>query len=64
MHEGWKLKEIIEVENGVKAISEDGQSEKGSFLNGCNGLMSVSRALILAKYGISEELAPILDWCG
>ena len=61
VHKGWKLKEIIEPENGVEGISEDGQSGKGSFLNGCDGLMFVSRVLILAKYGMSEEVAPILN---
>lgn len=55
VHEGWKLKEIIESENGVEAASEDGRSEEGSFLIGCDGLKAVSRSLILAKHGISEE---------
>ena len=55
--EGWKLKEIIETENGVEAISEDGQREAGSFLIGCDGIKAVSRSLILAKHGVAEELA-------
>ena len=55
--EGWKLKEIVESEEGVQAISEDGRREMGSFLIGCDGLKAISRSLILAKHGISEEAA-------
>lgn len=55
VREGWKLKNIIETESGIEAISEDGQLERGSFLIGCDGIKSVSRSLILAKHGLPEE---------
>lgn len=57
VHEGWKLKDIVETPDGVEAVSEDGRVEKASFLVGCDGIKAVSRSLILAKHGIDEELA-------
>jgi salicylate hydroxylase len=57
VHEGWKLKDIVETAIGVEAISEDGRIEKASFLVGCDGIKAVSRTLILAKHGIHEEPA-------
>jgi salicylate hydroxylase len=57
VHEGWKLKDIIESEHGIEAISEDGRREEGSFLIGCNGIKAVSRSLILAKDALPDETA-------
>lgn len=57
VHEGWKLKDIIESEHGIEAISEDGRREEGSFLVGCDGIKAVSRSLLLAKHSIPEETA-------
>jgi salicylate hydroxylase len=54
IREGWKLKEIIEREDGVAAISLDGNMVEGSFLIGCDGIKSVSRSLILDQYGLSQ----------
>lgn len=51
---GWKLKEIIETENGATAIAEDGRKEKGSFLIGCDGIKSVVRRLVLKGHSIEE----------
>lgn len=38
VHEGWQLKEVVEGERGVVAVSEDGNEVEGSFLIGCGSL--------------------------
>lgn len=56
-HEGWRLKDIIETEDSVVAVSESGEKIEGSFLIGCDGIKAVSRSLILKQHGIAEEEA-------
>jgi hypothetical protein len=72
VYEGWKLKEVIESEKGVIAVSEDGREVEGSFLIGCDGIKAVSRSLILRERGVREEKAeytgltqasPLLLYC-
>ncbi|KUJ09375.1 FAD/NAD(P)-binding domain-containing protein [Mollisia scopiformis] len=53
--EGWKLKDIIETENSVTAIAEDGRMEEGAFLIGCDGIKSATRNLVLKGHGMQEE---------
>lgn len=55
--EGWKLKDVIEDENGVTAIAEDGRKQEGAFLVGCDGLKSATRKSILEGYRINEAEA-------
>lgn len=55
--EGWKLADIIETEDGVTAISQDGRQEEGSFLIGCDGIRSATRTLVLKGHGLTEEEA-------
>ncbi|KAG0648843.1 Aurachin C monooxygenase isomerase [Hyphodiscus hymeniophilus] len=55
--EGWKLKEVIEDENGVIAVSEDGREVRGSFLIGCDGLRAVSRSLVGREHRVREGMA-------
>ena len=57
VYEGWKLKEVIERERGVVAVSEDGREVEGSFLIGCDGIKAVSRSLVLREQGVKEEKA-------
>lgn len=57
VYEGCKLREVIENENGVVAVSEDGRKVEGSFLIGCDGIKAVSRSLVLREHGVSEEKA-------
>lgn len=54
LHEGWILANISEYHDKVLVISEDGRSEEGSFLVGCDGIKSVTRQLVLAQHGISQ----------
>ncbi|KAE8454589.1 hypothetical protein EG329_000212 [Mollisiaceae sp. DMI_Dod_QoI] len=55
--EGWKLQDITESEHSVTAIAEDGRSENGVFLIGCDGIRSATRGLILKAHGFNEEEA-------
>lgn len=55
--EGWKLKDIVEDEDGVTAFSESNEKVSGSFLIGCDGIKAVSRMATLKKHGIDEEEA-------
>ena len=57
MNEGWKLRDIVETETSVIAISEIGEKIEGSFLIGCDGIKAVSRSLVLKQHGIDEENA-------
>ena len=52
-----QLKEIIESEAQVVAIAKDGRPETGNFLIGCDGIKSVTRSLLLAQHGLSQEAA-------
>jgi salicylate hydroxylase len=54
VHEGWKLKDMIETDDSVTAVSEDGKQVKGSFLVGCDGIKAISRSIILAQHGVQE----------
>lgn len=51
---GWELNDIRETDNGVVAQSKDGREVTGSFLVGCDGIHSRTRALVLKKHGISD----------
>lgn len=55
VHEGWKLKTILEKEDSVVAISEDGKRMEGSILIGCDGIKAMSRALLLKEHQIQPE---------
>ncbi|XP_037040981.1 aurachin C monooxygenase/isomerase-like [Bradysia coprophila] len=57
VHEGWKLKDIMENEDSVTAVSETGEKVVGSFLIGCDGIKAISRLVILKKHGAEEEEA-------
>ncbi|KFY80935.1 hypothetical protein V499_00268 [Pseudogymnoascus sp. VKM F-103] len=57
VHEGWKLKTILEKEDSVVAISEDGKRMEGSILIGCDGIKAMSRALLLKEHQIQPEEA-------
>lgn len=57
VHEGWKLKDIIEGEDSVTAVSESNEKIKGSFLIGCDGIKAVSRLIILKNHGVDQEEA-------
>jgi salicylate hydroxylase len=57
VHEGWKLKDIIETQDSVVAISEDGREVEGSFVIGCDGIKAASRSLVLKERGLGEEKA-------
>ncbi|TDZ16656.1 3-hydroxybenzoate 6-hydroxylase 1 [Colletotrichum orbiculare MAFF 240422] len=54
VREGWKLEQIDETDDSVTAYFEDGKSESGSFLVGCDGLKAASRRLLLARGGMGE----------
>lgn len=55
VHEGWKLKDIVEDESSVTAVSETGKTVVGSFLIGCDGIKAVSRSIVLQSHGVEEE---------
>lgn len=55
VYEGWKLKDIIEDEDGVTAVSESNETVYGSFLIGCDGIKAISRLVVLKKHGVDEE---------
>ena len=57
LHEGWRLQEVIEEENGLIAVSEDGRKAEGSFLIGCDGIKGTSRSLVLKEHGVNEGKA-------
>lgn len=54
VREGWHLEKIIENEESVIAVSQDGQRIEGSFLIGCDGVKAISRNLILQQHGMQE----------
>jgi len=51
----FKVSEILEEEDQVTVIAEDGRKETGSFVIGCDGLNSVVRAFILKSHGLPLE---------
>ena len=51
-HQGWKLADIRETEDGLVAVADDGREIAGQFLIGCDGLKSRTREIILAKMGV------------
>jgi salicylate hydroxylase len=57
VHEGWKLKEVIEKGDSVVAIAEDGSEVEGCFMIGCDGIKAVSRSLVLKEHGLGQEVA-------
>jgi salicylate hydroxylase len=57
LHEGWKLKRIVENDNSVVAISEDGQRVEGSILIGCDGINAISRELLFKAHNMPPEEA-------
>ena len=52
----FKVSEILEGEDQVTVVAEDGRRETGSFVIGCDGLNSVVRAFILKSHGLPLEL--------
>ncbi len=46
----FKVSAIVEEEDHVTAVAEDGRREEGSFVIGCDGLNSVVRASILKSH--------------
>lgn len=54
-HQGWRLKDVRETEDGIIAISEDGQEIEASFIIGCDGLKSATREALLTKKGIENK---------
>jgi salicylate hydroxylase len=57
VHEGWKLEDIKEKEDGVVALFEGGRRIEGMFLIGCDGIKAASRDLLLQKKGLTEGAA-------
>jgi salicylate hydroxylase len=51
----FKVSEIIEGEDQVTVVAEDGRKESGSFVIGCDGINSVVRAWILNSHGLPPE---------
>ena len=51
----FKVSEILEEEEQVTVIAEDGRKETGSFVIGCDGLNSIVRASILDSHGLPPE---------
>jgi len=51
----FKVSEIIEGEDQVTVVTEDGRKESGSFVIGCDGINSVVRAWILNSHGLPTE---------
>ncbi|MBA7491291.1 FAD-dependent urate hydroxylase [subsurface metagenome] len=50
VHEGWGLKTIEEVSDSVLASFTNGQTMRGSFLIGCDGIKAATRAVLLDKH--------------
>jgi salicylate hydroxylase len=50
-----KVSRIIEVEDKVIIVTEDGRREEGSFMTGCDGLNLMARGTILKSYDLSVE---------
>ena len=57
VHEGWRLKKVIEKDDSVVAFSEDGREATGIFMVGCDGIKAVSRSLVLKEHGLGEAVA-------
>ncbi|KAF3069286.1 3-hydroxybenzoate 6-hydroxylase 1 [Trichoderma lentiforme] len=57
VREGWGLIDIQEHKDSVTATFSNGESVTGSFLVGCDGIKSASRALLQKQKGV-EEGAP------
>ncbi|KAE9381867.1 FAD/NAD(P)-binding domain-containing protein [Stipitochalara longipes BDJ] len=51
----FKVSEIVEGEDQVTVVAEDGRTESGSFVIGCDGINSVVRASILKSHGLPLE---------
>ncbi|PTB67628.1 FAD/NAD(P)-binding domain-containing protein [Trichoderma citrinoviride] len=56
VREGWALVDIQEHEDSVTATFGNGQSVTGSFLVGCDGIKSASRAILQKQRGVEEGL--------
>ncbi|KAL7937342.1 hypothetical protein V8C35DRAFT_179099 [Trichoderma chlorosporum] len=54
VREGWALVDIQEHADSVTATFSNGESVTGSFLVGCDGIKSASRAIILQQKGVVE----------
>ncbi|KAH0494491.1 hypothetical protein TgHK011_001108 [Trichoderma gracile] len=64
VREGWALVDIQENEDSVTATFSNGQSVTGSFLVGCDGIKSASRAILQKHRGtafLSETPAALQD---
>jgi salicylate hydroxylase len=53
--QGWKLKDLRTGSDSVIAVSDAGNEIEGAFLLGCDGLKSVTRDLIFARYGMEDR---------
>jgi len=51
----FKVSEIVEGENEVTVVAEDGRKESGGFVIGCDGINSVVRTSILNSHGLPLE---------
>ncbi|TLS27021.1 hypothetical protein PpBr36_04731 [Pyricularia pennisetigena] len=51
---GWALERIEQDDTSVTAFFNDGRSEKGEFLVGCDGLKSKTRRWLLASKGLED----------
>jgi salicylate hydroxylase len=58
VREGWGLVNIQEHEDSVTATFSNGESVTGSFLVGCDGIKSATRAFLHRQRGV-EEGAPL-----
>lgn len=56
--EGWELTGVREGEDSVMAVFGNGHEVTGSFLVGCDGLKSATRAALLELKGKEEEDLP------
>lgn len=57
VREGWGLVDIHEHQDSVTATFSNGEAVTGSFLVGCDGIKSASRAILQKQNGV-EEGAP------
>ncbi|KAK3359555.1 hypothetical protein B0T25DRAFT_102228 [Lasiosphaeria hispida] len=55
VREGWKLATVSETDEDVTALFENGQSVKGSFLIGGDGIKASSRAAMLNLQGVPQS---------
>ena len=53
--EGWELVDVREDDQSVTAVFNGGREVKGSFLIGCDGIKSATRAALLKMKGKEER---------